>query len=40
MKINTSVEQLIGGTPLMELTHLEKEYGIKEKCDVKIKTDR
>ena len=24
-RINTSMEQLIGGTPLLELTHLEKE---------------
>ena len=27
-KIYTSVEQLIGGTPLLELTHLERELGL------------
>jgi len=36
MKINTSVEQLIGGTPLMELTHLEKEYGLNAKLIGKL----
>ena len=29
MNIYTSVEQLIGGTPLLELTHVEKEYNLK-----------
>lgn len=28
-KIYTSAEQLIGRTPLLEMTHLEKEYGLK-----------
>ncbi|MBQ7737697.1 MAG: cysteine synthase A [Oscillospiraceae bacterium] len=28
-KIYTSADQLIGGTPLLELTHLEKEFGLK-----------
>ena len=27
-KIYTSADQLIGKTPLLELTHLEKEYGL------------
>ena len=27
-KIYTSAEQLIGGTPLLELTHLERELGL------------
>ncbi|MDO4192461.1 MAG: cysteine synthase A [Erysipelotrichaceae bacterium] len=36
MKINTSVEQLIGGTPLIELTHLEKEYGLNAKLIGKL----
>jgi cysteine synthase A len=30
-KIYTSADQLIGGTPLLELTHIEKEYGLKAK---------
>lgn len=28
-KIYTSADQLIGGTPLLELKHLEKKYGLK-----------
>ena len=28
-KIYTSVDQLIGKTPLLELTHIEKEQGLK-----------
>lgn len=36
MKINTSVEQLIGGTPLMELTHLEKVYALNAKLIGKL----
>jgi len=28
-KIYTAVDQLIGGTPLMELTNLEKQYGLQ-----------
>lgn len=35
-RINTSMEQLIGGTPLLELTHLEKEYGLKAKLIAKL----
>ena len=27
--IYTSADQLIGRTPLLELTHLEKKYGLK-----------
>ncbi len=36
MKINTSVEQLIGGTPLMELKHLEKEFDLNAKLIGKL----
>ena len=32
-KIYTSADQLIGRTPLLELTHLEKEYGLKKECE-------
>ena len=28
-KIYTSADQLIGKTPLLELTHIEKKYGLK-----------
>ncbi len=35
-KIFTSVEQLIGGTPLLELTNIEKEYGLKAKILAKL----
>ena len=28
-KVYTSADQLIGKTPLLELTHLEEEYGLK-----------
>ncbi len=31
MRVFTSMEQLIGGTPLLELTQIEKEYGLKAK---------
>ena len=34
--VYTSVEQFIGGTPLMEVTHLEKEYDLKARVLVKI----
>lgn len=34
--VYTSVEQLIGGTPLMEVTRLEKEYDLKARVLVKI----
>ena len=35
-KIYTSVDQLIGRTPLLELTHLEQEYGLKAKLYAKL----
>lgn len=35
-KIYTSVDQLIGKTPLLELTHIEKEYGLKAKLYAKL----
>lgn len=35
-KIYTSADQLIGGTPLLELTHLEQEYGLKAKLYAKL----
>lgn len=35
-KIYTSVEQLIGKTPLLELTHIEKELDLKAKVLVKL----
>ncbi len=34
--IYTSADQLIGKTPLLELTHLEKEYGLKAKILAKL----
>ena len=30
-KIYTSADQLIGKTPLLELVHIEKEFGLKAK---------
>lgn len=35
-RIFTSAEQLIGGTPLLELTHLEKALGLKAKLLAKL----
>ena len=35
-KIYTSTDQLIGRTPLLELTHLEQEYGLKAKLYAKL----
>ena len=35
-KINTSADQLIGKTPLLELTHIEKEEGLEAKILVKL----
>ena len=35
-KIYTSVEQLIGGTPLLELTHIEKEDALSARLLVKL----
>lgn len=36
--IYTSVEQLIGGTPLLELTHIEKEEGLKVRLLAKLES--
>ena len=35
-KIYTSADELIGKTPLLELTHIEKEYGLKAKIYAKL----
>lgn len=35
-KIYTSAEQLVGRTPLLELTHIEKELGLKAKILAKL----
>ena len=35
-KIYTSAEQLIGKTPLIELTHIEKEYNLQAKLLAKL----
>ena len=35
-KIYTSADQLIGGTPLLELTHIEKELGLEAKILAKL----
>lgn len=35
-KIYSSADQLIGKTPLLELTHLEKEFGLKAKVLAKL----
>lgn len=35
-RIYTSADQLIGGTPLLELTHLEEENGLKAKVYAKL----
>lgn len=35
-KIYTSADQLIGKTPLLELTHIEKKYGLKAKVIAKL----
>lgn len=34
--IYTSADQLIGNTPLLELTHIEKEFGLKAKILAKL----
>ena len=34
--IYTSADQLIGKTPLLELTHLEKKYNLKAKILAKL----
>lgn len=36
MNIYTSAEQLIGKTPLLELTHIEKKYGLKARLLAKL----
>ena len=36
MNIYTSVEQLIGNTPLLELTHIEQEYRLKARLLAKL----
>ncbi len=35
-KIYTSADQLIGSTPLLELTHIEKKYGLKARILAKL----
>ncbi len=35
-KIYTAVDQLVGGTPLLELTHIEKALGLKAKVLAKL----
>ena len=35
-KVYTSADQLIGKTPLLELTHIEKKYGLKAKILAKL----
>ena len=35
-KVFTSADQLIGGTPFLELTHIEKELGLKAKILAKL----
>ena len=34
--IYTSADQLVGGTPLLELSHIEKELGLKAKILAKL----
>ena len=34
--IYKSVQELVGNTPLMELTHIEKEYNLAAKILVKL----
>ena len=36
MKVYTSADQLVGKTPLLELTHIEKEYGLNAKIFAKL----
>ena len=35
-KIYKSADQLIGKTPLLELTHLEKQFGLEAKLVAKL----
>ena len=37
-KIYTSADQLIGRTPLLELTHIEKEFGLKARLVAKVES--
>jgi len=37
-RIYTSVEQLVGGTPLLELTHLEQKLGLEAKILAKLES--
>ena len=37
-KIYTSIDQLIGSTPIVELTHIEKELGLKAKLLAKVES--
>ena len=34
--IYTSADQLIGKTPLLELTHIEKELGLQADCSLSL----
>ena len=34
--VYTSADQLIGKTPLLELTHIEKKYNLKAKIIAKL----
>ena len=36
MRVYTSAEQLIGGTPLLELTHIEKEKALQARLLAKL----
>ncbi len=36
MKVYTSMSQLVGGTPLLELVNIEKKYGLKAKICAKL----
>ncbi|MBR5616024.1 MAG: cysteine synthase A [Clostridia bacterium] len=38
MNVYTSLDQLIGKTPLLELTHIEKEYNLKAKLLAKLES--
>ena len=35
-RIYTAADQLIGHTPLLELTHLEQEFGLKARIVAKL----
>ncbi len=37
-KVYTSVEQLIGGTPLLELTHIEEKFGLEARLLAKLES--